>query len=119
MDHVRGLTVWLGAAVLASLICTTIWRLADPGFLHAGEVLLVGCVTLFFTTAGSAALTLLFALTGPRPVVSRYVILLIVGPVAGAVVFLGIPALAAIGAAYGAATSGCWVSLHWAIHRGR
>lgn len=119
MDHVRGLAVPLGAAVLASLTCTTVWRLADPGFLHAGEVAIVGWVTLLFTMAGSAALTLLFALTGPWPVALRYVLLLIFGPVTGALVFLGVPALAAIGAAYGAATSCFWVGLHWAIYRGR
>src|SRR5690348_110143 len=84
MNAVRGFAVWLGAPLLASFLCTTVWDLsasrsaADRPFFAA-----VGVMSLIFTVSGSALLSLLFRGMSARPVIVRYAILIGFGAGAG------------------------------------
>jgi hypothetical protein len=126
MDTVRGLIVWLGAAVVASFGCTTILHFAMGGDTsEAGfrAILGLGLVTLIFTIAGSAALTLAFAAVGQRGLSlgMRYVVLIGLGAAAGGAVMLPFRTSDTVvaGVVYGVATASVWVGLHRAIYGNR
>ena len=89
MNHIRGLAVWLGALLLASALCTTVWELSAGGSMANWRAMAgIGLAALIFTIAGSTFLTLLFAGMGARPIVQRYFIPVLVGGTVGAAIML-------------------------------
>ena len=135
MRAVRGITVWLGAPVLASLLCTLAWY-ASTSFLHAtiwyepanhliwdsrdNQLVFaaIGVTSLFFSIVGSAFLSILFETMSARTVSSRYIVLIVFGAVVGFGMIAILPgggALALAGSLYGLATACLWVGLHQTI----
>ncbi len=116
---IRGLLLWIGAAVLGAFGCTALANLALGGGWSEDDVrgvLALGLGTLIFTLGGSAFLVLVFAWMErwSMPPMARYGTLILVGAAAGAAVMLpfGTPASSAAGLAYGVATAMAWAALH-------
>jgi hypothetical protein len=112
---IRGLTIWVGAALIGSVVGTVGLQLISHGG-WAGEDLRsligIGLLTLVFTVAGSALLFLAFWRLAKLRAVDgwSYAILVLFGGLAGAFMlsFLG---ASGIGAAYGVVTALAWVAL--------
>lgn len=123
MNHIRGLAVLLGAPLLASALCTTVWELSAGGSMANWRAIVgIGLAALIFTIAGSTFLTLLFAGMVTRPTVQRYFILVLVGATVGAAIMLvlGTSTIGTTaGTIYGAVTSCFWVGLHRMIYGSR
>jgi hypothetical protein len=127
MNYIRGVAVWIFAPLLASLLCTFAWWIAPSGAWAMGIPIGVSnwriaaaysLLTMPFTVAGSAFLSLLFAGMTARPVVHRYFILVGLGALIGGAILLilGLPAsFIAAGAIYGVVTACFWVGLHRAV----
>ena len=112
---VRGLTIWLGAALIGSIVGTTGLQLISRGGWAEDEIRLlirIGLITLFFTVPGSAFLFLSYGCLARFRAGEnfRYPILVLWGGLAGAFItsFMHSPAL---GAGYGIATALTWVAL--------
>ena len=113
MNVVRGLILWLGAAVIGSFGCTALWQIAGGGLPAWGTVMGLGVVTLFWTITGSTLLLLVFSAMPTVPVWGRYLLLVPLGAVAGAIMLsFGGWSSMMTGAAYGTATALAWVGLH-------
>lgn len=125
MGTVRGLTLWLAPAILASIVCTLVWHWSLGGGTSGPELGMaaaLGVTSLIFTLGGSALLTLAFAWSGGRSIhiLVRYgLIVAIGGGVGGAMMLpLGTAGSIGTGVSYGLATGLFWIALHRAIYRG-
>jgi hypothetical protein len=123
-DMIRGLGVWLGAALCGSFGTTAagvlIWGAPWAGFW--ASTFWWGTATLLWTVGGSAALSLAFAWMSGRsfPAFARYCVLTILGPLLGIVMLpTGTPTAALLGLVYGGATTIAWIILHRLVYRGR
>ena len=133
MRHVRDLAIWLGAPLLASLLCTLGWTViaggkmvwsitADGTMANLRVAVSMGMASVLFTIGGSTVLSLMFAGLSALPTVNRYFILVGFGAIAGGflMLFLGAPPVGiTAGAIYGVVTACFWVGLHSAVHRSR
>lgn len=137
MGWIRNLVVWLGAAVLASLVCTYSWSQMFNGWgIPRGRPNIVGAEfhgdprmwfgigmgSVVFTTIGSGFLSFVFLRLSNFSYSVRYFIIIGVGLFSGCVWMLAIGALQspvaiAAGAIYGLFTGCFWVGLHRATHR--
>jgi hypothetical protein len=126
MDTVRGLTLWLAPALFSSLGGTAVLQIIGNGPLSGSGLrftLGFGLTTAMFTVPGSALLCLTYAWSEHRGLVplARYGVLLVLAPVAGAVMLalpFGPPSMA-VGAAYALTTACLWIALHRLLYRGR
>lgn len=123
-DALRGLSLWLGAALLGSMVTTGIADAVLGGrTLQDFHWIWIGLFALIFTVGGSAFLCLAFAWMGDRSfrVPARYGVLLVAGAAAGALILVpvGTPILLLAGLAYGLATALAWVTLHLILYKGR
>lgn len=111
---VRGLVLWIGPAVLGSLICTLVFLATVEGGLSQTAIFQAGfAASLWFTLGGSALLLLAFAALRPRRIAVRYAILLALGLGAGAAMMAMFGSLfMAVGAVYGVVTAAAWIVLH-------
>ena len=121
MILIRGFAVWLGAAFLGAMICTLVWS-TTAGWVALGwrMPLVIAGASLIYTIAGSALLSCLFAGMKTRSTTYRYLVLVVVGGVAGGVLMLisgAAPGGIVVGAAYGFVTACFWVTLHGAMNR--
>lgn len=120
MNSVRALTVWLGAPILASLLCTAVWQIASGGNLSEWRLVIAISVTAFvFALGGSTILSLAFVAMPTVPVTGRYIVLLTQGAVAGGIWMLLVGnsgAETTAGAVFGAVTAALWVGLHRAVY---
>ena len=123
MKYVRGLAVWLGAPVLASALCTTVWSWTASDAMSDRRIAVsLGLASLMFTIGGSTFLALLFAGMNALPIIHRYSILVGVGALAGGatMVVLGTTTVGIeVGAIYGVATGCLWVGLHRIVYGSR
>ncbi|OIQ65153.1 hypothetical protein GALL_532900 [mine drainage metagenome] len=123
MTHIRGLAVWLGAPLFASLLCTVVWHIVSGGrFMDWRPWVAIGLMSLIFTFGGSTILALLFSAMTSRSIVYRYLFLVVFGVTAGGTwtLFLGVsPTGVEAGAIYGFVTACVWVALHRLIYRSR
>ena len=133
MRYSGDVAVWLGAPLLASVLCTMGWAalaasktvgsMADVGTMANLRVSIsMGIASLVFTTGGSTLMSLMFAGMAARPILHRYFVIIGLGPIVGSLLMafttaslIGITA----GTIYGVVTALCWVGLHRAIHRSR
>ena len=118
MDTVRGLTLWIAPAVLASLICTAAWHLLSGGSVADMDVALGFALdTVVFTVAGSALLTLMFVRMRSTPFLVRYFALLALGIGAGAVAMLWATSeFRLAGAIFGGTTAVIWCATHHLLY---
>jgi hypothetical protein len=122
MEALRGVSVWLGAAVLGSASCTLVWNLFGGSWSGVGlrHVVGIAAATLMFTVPGSALLSLAFAWSGRRglPLTLRRALLVLLGALAGAGMMLPLGGLQSVtlGGVYGAATAAAWVGLHMVLY---
>ena len=130
MNFARGVAVWLGAPLLASLVCTSVWAVAggmavissDPAAANWRVMIGVGEMTLLFTIPGSAILSGIFGLMNSRSTVYRQGFIIGFGIVGGgaAMLLLKFPAaIVLIGCIYGFVTACFWIGLHRITHRPR
>ncbi|WP_428333404.1 hypothetical protein [Novosphingobium sp.] len=137
MGWIRNLVVWLGAALLASLICTYSWSQMFEGWgtprgrpnivgtpLHAESAMWIGIgiTSLLFTTIGSLVLSYLFWCLNNISYQARYFIIIGVGLTFGCMWMIAMGALQSpvaigAGAIYGLCTGCFWVGLHQAMRR--
>jgi hypothetical protein len=76
MSLLRGIAVWIGAALMASFLCTVLWSVVVPGQMTDRRVAVsIGIASLFFTLIGSALISGLFAGMSARPTRHRRLIL--------------------------------------------
>jgi hypothetical protein len=123
METVRGLSLWLGAALFGSLGCTIIWCVAlggDWSEIDLRMLLGLSIMTLFFTVPGSGLLGLAFGWTGQRgiSVPLRRALLIPFGMIVGGALTLCFTPFqtALVGLAYGGATAIGWGLLHAAFY---
>ena len=115
MNTLRGAVLWLGPAMLAAFLCTAVLHLMSGGELTDWRsALSMALVTLFFTVGGSALLTLVYSSIGFLPSGARYLVLVVVGVIAGGAFMLLALAgsLMLAGMAYGATTACLWAGFH-------
>jgi len=119
MKWLRGIAVWLGAALMGSFLGTAFWKVAFRGPMSDLRVAVsIGLGSLFFTLIGSAIMSGLFAGMGSRSRRYRYTILVgAAGPVGAAtMLFLNAPpAAVAGGAIYGVTTAIIWAGLQTVV----
>jgi hypothetical protein len=116
MDTIRGIALWLGPPLLASIGLTAVLHFATGGHLAQPglrQAMALTAMSLVFTLPGSALLALIFAWTEERrvPLYGRYGLMIALGGVAGATLMMFSTA-ALLGCAYGAGTAVAWVGLH-------
>ncbi len=122
MDTVRGLTVWLGAPLLASLLCSAGWQLASGGHLAEWRPIVgLSLMALIFTIGGSTLLSLAFAAMEALAAITRYIALICLGAFAGGAIMIpfGTPGSVLAGIIYGVATASFWAGLHRAVYGSR
>ncbi len=113
----RGLAIWLGAAIIGAIGGTIGVQLIYGGKFGPSDIrftLGLAAMTLIFTVGGSAFLALVYQAMDSRniPRTFRYAALVVIGGAAGALTLslLGFSS-AAIGAGYGTVTALAWVAL--------
>lgn len=118
MNMVRGITLWLAPAVLASFICTLAWHLMlGGGISDLRFAFAIMLATLMFTIGGSGILILLFARMRPTPVVLRYIALVAFGCGAGAfAMFWTSSEFRVAGSIYGVVTACLWCVVHMLLY---
>jgi len=123
METVRGLSLWLGAALVGSLGGTIIGNIALQGGWSEASIrmlLAIATTTLFFTVPGAGLLGLAFAWTRNRGLglMLRLALLVPVGAVFGGALMAlsGSVPVAIAGLTYGGATGLGWAMLHAALY---
>ena len=120
-DTLRGLTLWLGAALVGGFgAAVTLNALHGGGWTSLELAGLFGAsiIALLWTLPGSALLTLAFAWSGwsGSSAALRRVVLIPVGAAAGAAAGFFFDTGLTFGFIFGAATAVAWGAFQWAIY---
>jgi hypothetical protein len=118
-DALKGLSIWLGAAVLGSLIPSPFIEGHIPSLQDLRDSF---GLTILFTVPGSGLLVLFFAWLSrwEMPMALKLGMLIPLGAASGALIMIALlfpAALVGLGIAYGSATAVAWVGLHLALYR--
>lgn len=120
MEHVRGLTVWLGAPILASVICTYGWGLALGGNPSDwGAPIAFSPFTMIFTIGGSTVLAYLHDALWAARRIERNLVLITVGLGLGGAFLAFVTSsweFFPVGSSYGAVTAFLWIALHRLVY---
>ncbi len=118
----RGLTIWLGAAIVGSFATTFGWFIVIRQPLDAQALVGFSDETLWFTVPGSALISIAFGILEWRGLRApwRYITLVAIGAAAGAFILsFGGEDAVGLGAAYGLVTTLVWIGLLFALRMHR
>jgi hypothetical protein len=120
MEHVRGLTVWLGAPILASVLCTYGWSVALGGNPREwGTAIAFSPFTMIFTIGGSTVLAYLHDALWAARRIERNLVLIAVGLGLGGAFLAFVTSFwefFRVGSSYGVVTAALWIALHRVVY---